>query len=381
MMRPARTPCQRGRLIFLSAPILLVLIGACRGDVPPPGAPEPQSVTVHPTEIHQVGLERIESGPVVSGTLAPVREALLSARVTGRVVETFADEGQRIARGARVARIDDGSLREAVLSARSALRAAEGDLEDARRNAERADSLLEAGAIPRQELERARSEVTRAEAQLADARSRLALAQEDLDETTVHAPFAGIVASRQASAGDLVQPGTPILRLVDLGRLELQAAVPAQYLADLRVGAAVAFTVSGFPDRLFSGTIERISPAADPVTRQLTIFVAVPNDDGLLAAGLFAEGRLTTEVRDTVAVPFGALDEVGPEATVMRISADGRAERVPVRLGVRDDRAERAEVTDGLSPGDRVMLGAARLVAPGTPVRIEAAPERAAAGQ
>src|SRR5690606_5341315 len=122
-------------------------------------------------------------------------------------------------------------------------------------------------------------------------------------------------------------------------------------------------------DEEFIGTIDRLSPTADPVTRQVTIFVTLPNIGGKLIAGLFAEGRVDAETRRGVIVPLGAVDESGPTPLVTRIR-DGKAERVSVTLGLRQSEAELIEVTNGIAEGDVVILGAARTLAPGTPVRV-----------
>jgi multidrug efflux pump subunit AcrA (membrane-fusion protein) len=136
--------------------------------------------------------------------------------------------------------------------------------------------------------------------------------------------------------------------------------------------------VRGYPGQTFDAHIERIAPAADPVTRQVTIFVDVPNTRGRLVAGLFAEGRVTSERRQAVMVPSTAVDTGGQDPWVLRLK-DGKAERVSVQLGVRDDRTERVELLAGVAPGDVLLVGAARAVTPGTPVtvtRAAAAPVR-----
>jgi len=120
---------------------------------------------------------------------------------------------------------------------------------------------------------------------------------------------------------------------------------------------------------VFTGTIDRLTPTADPVTRQVTIFVTLPNIGGKLIAGLFAEGRVDAETRKGIIVPLSAIDESGPTPLVTRIR-DGKAERVPVTLGLRQAEAELVEVTSGLTEGDVVVLGAARTLSTGTPVRV-----------
>jgi multidrug efflux pump subunit AcrA (membrane-fusion protein) len=136
---------------------------------------------------------------------------------------------------------------------------------------------------------------------------------------------------------------------------------------------SVQFEVRGYPGRVFSGRIDRISPTADPVTRQIPIWVSIPNRGGTLVAGLFAEGRVATESRDALVVPIGAV-EIGASPTVLQLKG-GKATLVPVGVGIRDDANDRIEITAGLVAGDTVLVGTSRSLTPGTPVRVGPAPE------
>jgi RND family efflux transporter MFP subunit len=259
-------------------------------------------------------------------------------------------------------------VRDAFLSARSAVRSAESGLVLARRNAERSERLAQAGAVAERDLETARWDVTNAEGTLADARARLANAQEQLDDTQIRAPFDGIVSERQADAGDVVQVGTALFSIVDPSRLRLEASVPADQIGRLRQGTEVGFTVNGV-NRQITGRIERINPVVDSATRQVRIYVAIPNLDQALVAGLFAEGRVATDTKRAVAIPVTAVDSRGNTPTVHLVKK-GRVAESPVGLGVRDDAAELVEVLSGVAEGDTVLLGSAQGITPGSRIRV-----------
>jgi len=131
----------------------------------------------------------------------------------------------------------------------------------------------------------------------------------------------------------------------------------------------VSFSVSGYPDRAFTGKITRINPIADPTTGQVRVVVSVPNSGNNLVGGLFAEGRVASESRNVLVVPTTAVDVTGVKPFVIRLK-DGKVERVDVELGLRDEESERVEVKTGLTPGDTLLVGAARGISPGTPVRV-----------
>jgi RND family efflux transporter MFP subunit len=328
------------------------------------------AVLVTPDNIVVADSARIESGPTISGTLQPQDVANVRAEVAGPVVQTYAERGQTVSRGALLARLDDAALRDAFLSARSAVTTAEQSAEVARRNLERQERLAAAGAVSESSLENARLAAQSAESQHADARARLALAQQQLAKTEVRSPMAGIVSERAVNGGDVVQPGSPLFTVVDPRSMRLEGAVPSSELGLVAVGAAVEFTVNGYPGRIFAGAVERISPVADPATGQVAISVSVPNAGGDLVGGLYAQGRIAAQERQGIVVPLGAVDLSGQSPTVLRV-AGGLIERVPVELGIRDEQGERVELTAGVTAGDTLLVGAARGMTPGTPVRVQ----------
>ena len=322
-----------------------------------------------------VAVARIESGPQISGSLAPEREAAIRAELGGQVLQVAVEAGQRVSRGQLLVRIDDAGVRDTYLSARSGVTAARSAAELAERELQRMKTLAEAGAIAEREVERARSANASAQSQLSDATARLTLAQQQLDNARITAPFSGVVSERPANVGDVVAPGAPLVTIVDPSSMRLEASVPAEELASVRIGAPVSFSVTGYGDRSFTGKVTRVNPTADPATRQVRILVSIPNAGNTLVGGLFAEGRVSTEAREAPVVPQSALDQRGTSPAVIRIR-NGTAERVPVQLGISDRIKETVEVRDGLAPGDTILLGAARGITEGSRVRVSEPADR-----
>jgi RND family efflux transporter MFP subunit len=290
--------------------------------------------------------------------------------VSGTVLQVFAEPGQRVKKGQVLAQLEELTVRDQMLAARSAARAAEDALAVAKQERDRTASLASAGSLAKRDLERAESAVASQEAMAADARSRLVSAERFLRRTRPRAPFDGVVSDRPANAGDIVQPGAPLFTVVDPASMRLEAAVPAEHLAKLEVGTRVDFTVSGYPGRTFEGRIELINPAVDPSTGQVRIYATVPNEGGPLLAGLFAKGRVVATAQRGLAVPSDAVDLATSPATVLRVK-DGKVEKVPVELGLKDVVAELVEVRSGLAIGEVVVLSSARAsLSPGTPVRL-----------
>jgi RND family efflux transporter MFP subunit len=362
----------RSRVKRLSALFLLPVafaIAACGAEADKADAPAaPAAVQVGQENIITVVREAIVTGPIISGELRAEREATVRAEISGPVVQVNAQEGQAVRQGALLGRIEATALDDARRSAVSAVTSAENQLAVARREAERTEQLVSAGALAARDLDLAKANVTAAEAQLADARSRLVGAQEQAGDAVLRAPISGILSERAVNVGDVVSPGTALFTIIDPRSMRLEASVPSEELSALRIGATVQFSVRGY-EQPFEGRIERISPQADSVTRQVPIFVAIPNVGGRLVAGLFAEGRVVSAAANGLIVPQNAVNTSGETAWVLRV-ADGKAQRVDVTIGLRDPRTERVEIKAGLTEGDIVLRGAAQGITPGTPVNV-----------
>ncbi|RKH05543.1 efflux RND transporter periplasmic adaptor subunit [Corallococcus sp. CA047B] len=334
----------------------------------------PQVVSLGPENVVRVSPTQLQSGPIISGSLQARRVASVRAEVGGSILEVKADQGQAVKEGDLLARVEEGTLREQVLAASSTLRVARSALQVAKADEQRNRMLVQKGVITRRDFERAQLSRTQAEGQLAEAQARLKLAQDQLGRTKVTAPFTGVVSERQVHSGDIVQPGAPLFTVVDPATLRLEASVPAAQLDQVKVGTQVDFRVNGYADRAFQGRVALINPAVDPATGQVRIYVSIPNSEQMLLSGLFAEGRVASQAKQALAVPVDALDTRQEPPTVQRIT-DGRVEQVAVTLGLKDDVAQRVEVRSGLKAGDVVLLGSARDLTEGTPVKVSATPE------
>ncbi|MGH7481009.1 MAG: efflux RND transporter periplasmic adaptor subunit, partial [Longimicrobiales bacterium] len=290
-----------------------------------------------------------------------------------------ADRGEAVTAGTLLASIDDGSAEQAYASARSAVNSAQTSLDVAQRQAERTEALVEGGALAERDLDLALAAVAQTRSQLDAAQAQFATAAERLENTSVRAPITGVVAARAVSIGDVVSPGAALFTVIDPSSMRLEAEVPSAALGELSVGTPVQFAVRGYPNQLFEGEVVAISPAADPVTRQIPITVSIPNPGNRLVAGLFAEGRIGTESAEGLVAPTSAVDLDAAAPTVLRLTG-GRAEEVAVDIGIIDTETERVQFISGVEAGDTLLIGAARAITPGTPVRVESIGEAAPSG-
>lgn len=335
----------------------LLLLAACGGKKPVAEAAEPPPVNIAADNIAIVDTGVVEQGPPLSGTLAPQRSAQLRAQLSGTVA-LFAEEGAAVSSGQLVALIDTIAIGDAARSARSQLLSAQLAADVAKRNYERSQTLHAAGAISDRDLEMAHNQSVASDAMLADAKSRVTGADRQLANARVHAPFSGVVSERPASSGDVVQTGSPIMTIVDPTLLQLEASVPADQLAQIKPGSKVEFNVSGLASRSFTGKVSRINPSVDPTTRQVRVYVTIPNGTRAIAAGAFADGRVAVTSIRALTVPLTAIDTKAASPSVLRVR-NGVIEAVTVTLGIRDDVTERVQITKGVSAGDTLLIGAA----------------------
>jgi membrane fusion protein (multidrug efflux system) len=357
---------------LLAASILLAT-SACKKGASEADAASAKTaaMTIGTENIAVVTVGEVMTGPTLSGAIVPEREAAVRAQVGGSVLQTYADEGQRVGAGQLLARIDASGLQDAFLSARSAVTSANSGADVAARELARSQKLFSAGAIAERDLEQARRASVAANAGLADARARLANAQKQLSDTRVVSPISGVVSDRPVSAGDVVQPGAAMFTVVDPSSMRLEASIPSDELLSVRVGVPVTFAVNGYPGRSFTGNVTRVNPTADPATRQVRIIASIPNTNGQLVGGLFATGRLASEMKSGLIAPASAIDLRSNEPAVMRVK-EGRVQRVPVELGLRDEGAEKIEIKSGVQAGDTLLLGAAQGISAGTIVKVSA---------
>ncbi|HSP35806.1 MAG TPA: efflux RND transporter periplasmic adaptor subunit [Thermoanaerobaculia bacterium] len=346
--------------------LCIVLAFACHKPTPPPAIP---TVNIESQSVAVASIRYVASGPRVSGTLQAERSATIVSQSSGTVTAVYAHEGQAVAPGSVLARIEDPTATENVQSASTTVQSATTALAMAERDRERTTRLAHAGALPKRDIEVARSQVAGAQAQLGQAQNALANARNRLGNQTVTASTRGVVIEKKVSEGDVVAPGAPLFTVVDLSTLQLEAGVNTSAIGDLRAGTSVVVKVHGYEQENFRGTVTRISPAVDPATGQVRVYVSIANPGHLLISGLFAEGTITSASRQALAVPIDALDESGDTPSVVRVR-NGVAERVTVQTGLRNEAEGYVEITSGLQPGDRVLFGPARTITPGTRVNV-----------
>ncbi len=290
----------------------------------------------------------------LTGSLAPLTEATVKAKVAGELVEVTVREGESVRQGQKLAVIDLTEVQARVAARQADLEAAKAQQIWAEKNRATQKALLDKAFISQNAFDNIQSNYDVAVAKVRAAQADLVVAQKALGDAVLVAPFAGIVSLRHAQPGERVPLDAKVVSIVDLSRLQLEASVPPAAIAQVRVGQPISFRVEGFGDREFAGRIERINPAATAGSRSIAVYATIDNREGLLRSGLFAQGALTlSRIESALAVPASAVREEIGQTFVYAID-NGVLKRRNVKVGV-PDAAGRVQVLEGLAAGDRIV--------------------------
>ena len=290
----------------------------------------------------------------LTGSLAPLNEATVKARVAGELVAVTVREGESVKQGQVLARIDLTEVQAKVAARQADVEAAKAQLVWAGKNRGTQKALLDKAFISQNAFDNIQSNYDVAVARLRAADAELALARKSLGDAVLMAPFAGVVSQRHAQPGERVALDARLVSIVDLTRLQLEAAVPPAAIGQVKVGQPISFRVEGFDEREFAGRIERINPAATAGSRSISVYAVIDNRAGLLRGGMFAQGALTLSRLDgALAVPASAVREEIGQTFVYAIQ-DGLVKRKAVKIGP-PDAAGRVQVLEGLVAGERIV--------------------------
>jgi len=351
---------------IIGALVAVILIGGVAGAVAlrasKKGSDGPEVKAPPTLEFGAGELASVESKPMprwlpVSGTMQPVRQATVKAKVSGDVRQITVREGDSVQAGQMLVRVDTADLDARVLERQGQLQSAHAQLALAEKTNAMNQKLLKQNFISQNASDNAESSLEVAKGNLQAAQAQLRVAQNALKDSVATAPLSGIVAKRHVQPGEKVAFDSPLVTVVDLKDMELQAAVPSSDIPELKPGMTVDLAVDGFADRKFTGRIERINPSTEAGTRAILVFVGIPNEAQALRGGMFATGRIALAAGAPVpTLPATAVRTEAGQSYVWTIQG-GKLAKKTVLIGRRDDDAGRVELKTVL-PADTPVLAA-----------------------
>jgi len=362
----------------------VVCIGACSGGGPPEATPPAARANAPMTiEIADVVAKPVDVTLSMSGQLDPYETVAVYPRVAGFVKSIGVDRGSHVRAGEVMAVLEAPELSAQRAEAQSKVQAASAQLAATRAKADADastfDRLSAAAATPgvvagndlivaQKQLEADRGQIAAAEQNTEAARQALQSVAEIEGYLKVVAPFDGVITERNVHPGALVGPSggpaaPPMMRLMKTDRLRLVVPVPEAYVADVRGGAMLTFTVPAYPGQDFAGTIARVAQAVDVRTRTMAVELDVTNRDGRLAAGTFCEVRWPVHrSKPSLFVPVSSVASTTDRTFVVRING-AKAEWVDVKTGLTSGAL--IEVFGDLHAGDKVAVRGTDEIRPG----------------
>ena len=333
------------------------------------------AVELAATDVSLAQVRELEIGLPVTGALKAVSSALVKARVPGELQGLTVREGDSVKAGQVIARIESTEFQARLRQAEDQANAAKAQVDIAQRQFDNNQALMEKGFISKTALDTSAATLAGARSSFQAAAAAADVARKTLEDTTLKAPISGIVSQRLAQPGERVPVDARIVEIVDLSRLELEAAISAADAALVRAGQEAVLRIEGSPEPV-KARVARINPSTQVGSRNILVYLTV-EPSPLLRQGLFAEGRLGTGRLRTLAVPVSALRTDKPQPYVQTVE-NGKIVHRGVTPGARGDWAGTSMVAvSGLAENAQVVTGAIGTLVEGTAVRFTAAPAAA----
>lgn len=337
--------------------VAAVLI-SCQSDQETDKAGE-ESFGLSPVKVFEARNQSISEKIVNTGLLEAWRHANILPDVSGKIAKIYVEEGTLVRRGQILAELDTRAAELQRNQAQAALAVAEANYKDAQRNMERMERLSGENAVSEQQVEKISLAFEAAEAQRQQAQAAVNLLEHQLEVSRMTAPFDGIIASRNAEEGDMINPmmggfssSSGVFTLMDYSRIKINISFSQQDIVRIQKDQKALLAVSAFHGRIFEGKVAVVNMTADPMTRKFDVQVYVDNPDLMLRPNTFGEVTLMVNTHeDALVIPQNAVLE---NSYVFVVGEDGSAKKKPVTLGIQE--TELVEILGGLSTGEKVIV-------------------------
>ncbi len=332
--------------------LVLIVIAAVMGGVL--GRAAWRSWRGREVTVAAIGTGRVVAAVYATGRVDCDDRATLRARVAAPLTELLVGSGQAVDAGEVVARQDASALRLATEKAAGELEAARASRTQAEDEAARSEKLVRDGLLSEDAWVKARERARELGAQTAAMETAVRIARDQERWTELRSPLAGTVTALAHRAGDPLREGDEVLTIVNLSHAYVRVGVDERDAGRVAVGQQVRMVFDAYPGTVLLGSVWRLVPAVDRLTKSTDVLVSLPAERPPLSLDFTVTVNVVTGVvEDAVVVPRGALDGAGAQRAAFALRADGRAARRPLRLGACDE--ERCQVLEGLAVGERVI--------------------------
>jgi multidrug efflux system membrane fusion protein len=366
----------------ISMLLLAIVMAGCSSNKPMKQAPQA-------VQAQRIGhnATATDAGLRFSAVVRPDMETPLAFRIPGYVIALKQvrgqdggmrdiEEGDRVSQGTVLARIRGTEYQDKVHQASGQAEAAEASAIKAKLDYDRADRLFASDSITKPDFDAARAQYDSTQAQLRAAKAQTAEAEVSLHDTTLVAPFSGDIVKKSVELGSYVGPGVPTFAIANTDVVKIVVGVPDTVVRSIQVGKPVEVAIDAFPTRTFHARISRMSSAADQITRNFDVEVAIPNRDHLLEVGMIGSLQLANSASESqpssLQVPLSAIVQAqGGKYGVFVVSSSANGDVARLRsVEIGAVNGTDIAVLSGLSAGDRIITTGANLLKDGQRVEV-----------
>lgn len=351
--------------------MIMGMLAACRGAKKTESTPAgTESAT--PVKVLKIAKQRISEKLTYTGTLEPWQKINLTPDVGGKVAKIYVEEGQFVQKDQVLAELDTESVRLQLKQAEAGMAAAQANYQNAAKNKERMDRLSKENAVSDQQVEQVRLGYDAAKAQLEQAQAGLNLARHYLDVSIMKAPWSGVVTSKNAQVGDVINPmmggfspASGVLTLMDFSRIKVVVDISESDIVRIKKGQNAFVKVPNLEGRIFQASVTLVNMTADALAKKFRVEVTADNPGLILRPGTFGDVAFEVNAReDVIVLPQKAIID----NKYVFLAQGKKAVKREVTLGLQN--ADSVEITSGLQEGDVVIIDGNYGLENGSPIEI-----------
>ncbi len=308
-------------------------------------------------KVFKVKRQKISEKLFYTGLIEAQNKIVITPEVGGKITKIYVESGDRVRKGKLLAELDTRAIRLQLEQAQAALAVAEASYNDASRNMERMERLKQENAVSDQQYEKVKLAFDLADAQLQQAEAAVNLAKHSLNVSLMKAPFSGVIASKNADVGDVINPmmggyspSSGVVTLMDFSQVKIEVDVSHQDIVRIKKGQTAWLKVNAFSDKTFPGEITVVNLAADPMTKKFKVEIRVKNPDLLLRPNTFGEVVLEVSTHeDSLVIPQKAV----LKNSHVFLAKGNKAVKREIKIGLQN--TDLVEILQGLEEGDLVV--------------------------
>lgn len=368
-------------VIFVAMILVAAFLSGC-GAKKPANIEEQKTVEDNytPVAIEKVESRTISNEVVFSGKVYANKEVTILPKVPGKVASIKSNVGAKVEKDSVLFTLDKEDVQNQVNQARKSVDAAKANydktkegIENAKTNFERTKELYEQGAVSKNQYEQAQlaasnTSLEAVKAQYEQAKLGLEQALDSLTDTSVKSPITGIVSIVNIEEGEMASNASPAMTIIDMDKVYVEINVTENIINDLKLGQEVVVEMPAAYNNEVTGTIDRLSPAADSRTQLYSVRIYIENNDHIVKPGMFAKIKLNTNVRENVIAVKSESVVQNDEKIVVYVIVDNKAVEKEVMLGL--DTGEYVEIVKGLITGESIVVKGQNYVENGSIVKV-----------